>query len=357
MTVYFVDVSHHDRDRRGAPLDWRAITATTGQGEVMCARASYGDPNVFAPPTRHFAEFMAGAAAAGYSCRGGYHNLIRGDAASIARQVDHFRRQLDLHGTEWAMADIEPYDELRDNGLWPRWSDVLRWRDRWAAVESRVMAWYIGEWVWEGWLGSPDLRELPGPLIAARYPGGDGTPQQIYAAAGGATGLGWRVYVDPDGRRGGRDPDVWQFTAAANVAGASGNTDCNAVRGTLTQLTALLQGGDDMLTADALLAALKDSRVRREIALAVHGYKGTRDNQPVTVDAYNLLTGMGEGVLEERIRGIVREELRAAYATHPDVDVVRGAVRGELDALVARVLVAIQKQLDELDQAPVGATD
>jgi len=90
MTALYVDVSHYDRDRRGAPLDWATIAAA-GLGGVMIARATYGDPAVFAPPTRYFGEHVDGARAAGYRACGGYHNLIRGDAASIGRQVDWLR--------------------------------------------------------------------------------------------------------------------------------------------------------------------------------------------------------------------------------------------------------------------------
>lgn len=246
MTALFIDVSHHDRDRRGAPLDWGAIFGA-GLGTVMMARASYGDPAGFNPTTRYFAEIQAGAKAAGYTVRGGYHNLIHGDTASIARQVDYLRRELDANSAHWAMADIEPYQELRDNGLWPRWADCLRLRDRWAQVETRVMVGYIGKWVWRDWLGSPDLREWPWPIINANYPGSDGTAQQIYTAAGGNTGPGWTGY-------GNHTPDIWQFTSTANVPGATANTDTNAYRGTLAQLRTLLTG-DDMAFTEAQMRA------------------------------------------------------------------------------------------------------
>lgn len=231
MTTFFVDLSHHDWNRRGGNLDWPAVLRATSP--VVVIRATYGDPSGWNRPTYHFAEMQQGAQRAGFDARGGYHNLIRGDGASIARQVDWLRRELDAADCVWGMADIEPYEELRAAGMWPRWEDVLRWRDRWAAVEDRVMAWYIGTWVWRDWLGQPDLRGLPGPLINARYPISDGTPQQIYPTIGGDAGAGWGAY-------GGRVPDVWQFTATGDVAGASVNTDCNAHRGTVAQLKARL---------------------------------------------------------------------------------------------------------------------
>ncbi len=239
MTTLWVDVSHHDWDRRGGNLDWARVRAVTSP--VMIARATYGDPAGWWRATRHFGDFQAAARDAGFVLRGGYHNLIRGDSASIARQVDFLRRELDAWGCNWAMADVEPYAELISANLWPRFEDVQRFHDRWYAVESRVLAWYIPRWFWS-WrdkspsLGEPDLRGLRGPLIQSHYAGGDGPAATIYANAGGDRGTGW------DDVYGGRAPDIWQFTAGADVDGASTNTDANAYRGSLNQLTALLIG-------------------------------------------------------------------------------------------------------------------
>lgn len=252
MTTFFVDVSHHDRDRRGAPLRWDLIAAA-GLPKVMIARASYGDPQTFSPTTRYFAEFISGARANGYAARGGYHNLIHSpDQAGINRQVDFLRRELDAAGATFGMADVEPYPELRTNGLWPRWDDVRRFHDRWWSIEPRQMVWYIGRWVWRDWLGQPDLRLLHGMLINANYPGGDGTPQQIYLASGGDTGPGWSAY-------GGRTAEIWQFTSTGDVNGASSRTDCNAYRGPVDILVSKLNAagggapipGGDMPLEDA----------------------------------------------------------------------------------------------------------
>lgn len=267
MSVLYIDVSHYDRDRRGAALDWDAIAAS-GLGGVMVARATYGDPQVFAPATRYFGEHTEGARAAGYIMRGGYHNLIRGDQASINRQVDWLRAELDAHGCNWGMADVEPYDELRVRGLWPRWEDVQRFHDRWYAVESRTCAWYIARWVWSGWLGSPDLMGLRGPLINANYPATTGTAQQRYAAAGGDSGPGWAAY-------GGRTPGIWQFTSQAAVPGASNLTDVNAHRGTLPQLITLLGGGmtlpEHAITWPAVLAGKSNGQLPDSILFDTPG--------------------------------------------------------------------------------------
>lgn len=235
MTELFIDVSHHDWDRRGRALDWQAIAAA-GLGTVMCARASYGDPVVFNPASPRFGEYMIGAKVAGYTCRGAYHDLIRGDQASVNRQVDLLRSAMDRYGTEWAMADVEAYGELVTRGLVPDWPTVQRFHDRWYAVDGRRMAWYIGRGFWSGSLGSPSLTGLRGALIGPRYPGVTGAPTLAYANAGGNTGVGWAAY-------GGRTPDIWQFSSTVTAIGASSKTDVNAYRGTRAALVALLTGG------------------------------------------------------------------------------------------------------------------
>lgn len=236
MTIIWADVSHHDWNRRGGNMDWPAVRSQTSS--VMCARATYGDPAGFSPPTYHFADFQTGARNAGFSLRGGYHNLVRGDAASMRRQVDWFRRELDSQGCHWAMLDIERYKELVERNLWPEWSDVLRFRDAWHAVESRPLAYYLPKWLWSGYYGT-DLRQLPGPLVQSHYLTGIyGSPTQIYNAGGGDSGTGWDDYY------GNRYPDIWQYSATCTVAGASDQTDVNAFRGSLEQLTALLTGDD-----------------------------------------------------------------------------------------------------------------
>lgn len=242
MTTLWIDVSHHDRNRHGGPLDWNAIR-NAGLGNIMAARVSYGDPGGYNPSTSYALELVQGAKNAGYTIRLGYHNLIHGDQASINRQVDYLRSRLDFTGATHGMADIEPYNELKTNGLWPRWTDVQRFHDRWYALDQRPMTWYIARWVWRDWLGHSDLRYLKGPLTNAAYPDGDGTAQQIYTAAGADTGSGWSTYnvvVNNVVYSGHRIPDNWQYTSNGNVPGASSQTDVNAFRGTVADFARLL---------------------------------------------------------------------------------------------------------------------
>lgn len=235
MTALYVDVSHHDRERRGTPLDWHKV-ASAGLGTVMCARVTYGDPAGWHYDTPYACETLLNARSAGYVARGAYHNLVRGDDASIGRQVDWLRRRADTRDATWVMCDVEAYDELRTNGLVPRWADVVRFHDRWHTVDGRVCAWYIPRWVWSQYLGSPDVRHLRGPLVQSHYVASGGTAQQTYTSSGGDGGTGW------DDSFGGRLPDIWQFTSQVSVPGLTDRTDVNAYRGTVAQLVATLNG-------------------------------------------------------------------------------------------------------------------
>jgi peptidoglycan hydrolase-like protein with peptidoglycan-binding domain/GH25 family lysozyme M1 (1,4-beta-N-acetylmuramidase) len=236
VTLHLIDVSHYDYDRRGGNLDWATIR---GAGiAAVCVRATYGDPAIYNPATRHFRAMATGARAAGFELVGGYHNLIRGDAASMARQVAYFRGELAAAGCTWAMLDVEPYEALKTNGLWPRWADVLAFTDAWheAADAGPPLAFYIARWVWDTWLGRPDMSALPGPLVSARYVVNEPGPYaEIYARAGGDLSPAWAPY-------GGVTPAIWQYTSKAMVPGASTVTDVNAFRGTYPELATLLTG-------------------------------------------------------------------------------------------------------------------
>lgn len=338
VTCMYVDVSHHDWNRRGGPLDWGAIGMAVGQSDVMIARASYGDPYVFSPATLHFAEMQKDAKAAGYSCRGGYHNLIRGDRASINRQVDLLRRELDAQSCVWAMCDVEPYSELRANGLWPRWSDVLRFRDRWLAVEQRTVAWYASEWVWRDWLGMPDLRELPGPLVNAHYASASGTPQQIYAACGANGAAGWAPF-------GGRTPEGLQYTSTANVAGASTATDINACRCTTEQLVAVLTGEPVLTVDDKILikAAVTEALATAPSDWASNGIgtaAGAAGWRPPSMRALAEYTWWGGREMTQRADAQAAEDRTRDAATLAAIEALASA--GGVDA--APILTAIREE-------------
>lgn len=100
-----------------------------------------------------------------------------------------------------------------------------------------------------------------GHLWKAAYPGGTGTPAQVYSASGGDGSHNWTYPL------GNRKPDLWQFTDRATIAGHT--VDCNAFRGTVEQLRTIFYGGesattpseeDDMTDEDrALLRQIRDN--------------------------------------------------------------------------------------------------
>lgn len=248
MATLYVDLSHHDWNRTKGELDWADIRRATSN--VVCLRATYGDPAGYNPPSPHFVEMASGARAAGFNTIGGYHNLITGSENSINRQVDYLRSTLDSAGATWAMLDIERYPELLNAGLQPRFADVRRFVTRWKTVDERVLTIYLPRWIWDGHMGRPDLRPLNCPLVASDYGNNpDDTPAWVYAARGGDTGRGWLGY-------GGITPAIWQYGSNVNCPGASGQTDANAFRGTESQLHALLTGSDSGAGEDTFMEAL-----------------------------------------------------------------------------------------------------
>lgn len=265
MAVLYVDVSHHDWSRRGGNLGWDKIRASTSA--CMIARATYGDPDGWHRSSSHHLDFHRAAKAAGFDLRGSYHNLTRGDASSIRRQVDWLRREMDEAGAVWAMADVERYPEMMSAGMFPRWSDVRRFHDTWYAKESRVMAWYLPQWVWSrSDMGSPDLSTLRGPLVSSRYPLSymREVPADLYRRAGGDGGPGWSSY-------GGKRPALWQFTSSALVPGTTGGADCNAFRGTYDGLRSLLHPSSSIQQEDDVIDPTDIAKIAAAAADQVWG--------------------------------------------------------------------------------------
>lgn len=237
MATFYIDTSHHDRDRRGSNLDWAQIMAATSP--VMVTKVTEGDPGSIASTDPYGVQAIKDARAAGAAMYGGYHVPRHGDQASTFRQVDFLRRQLDLAGANWAMLDSEPFSELGSN--WPRLSDIQRFDDRWNALDERVLAHYLPHSFWNDHLGQPSLTSLRGPLVASNY--GDNValaPAALYLHRGGDNTSGWNSY-------GGKTVAILQFGSQCRVPGASAGSDINAFRGTVAQLISLLQGKVDTL--------------------------------------------------------------------------------------------------------------
>ncbi len=324
--VLYVDLSHHDWDRTKGELGWAAIRTATSP--VVCLRATYGDPAGYHPTTRHFADMARGAKAAGFDTIGGYHNLIKGDQASINRQVDYLRRELDQAGATWAMLDVERYPELLSNGLWPRFDDVQQFVARWRAVDRRVLAIYLPRWNWNGHLGRPDLRPLRCPLVASDYgsnPGG--SPSAVYAARGGDSGPGWTAY-------GGVTPSMWQYGSNINCPGASRQTDVNAYRGTLAQLRALLTGQESDM----------DATQAKQLAEVFEIITRWRAGMPTMADGKRVIAPVDWRIRDEAWQAKVTAALTQILGHAVDEDaIVRGVLAGlgtRPEAEVAQALVA-----------------
>lgn len=238
MTVIYADLSHYSYDRHGGLPDFAALKASGIL--AVCIRATYGDPVVFNPATRQFREMAQAAKAAGLFV-GGYHNLVHGDDASIARQVAYFKTELDAVGADWAMLDVEPYAALVSAGLWPRLDDAVRFEAAWTKADpNRRLAVYLAKWFWQRpstqhGLDGVSIAALQGPLVSSNYPAsGETSPVAIYATVGGDAGPGWQPY-------GGKVPEIWQFTSRAILPGVSSTEDVNAFKGTLEQFKARMR--------------------------------------------------------------------------------------------------------------------
>lgn len=226
--MFYIDVSHYDWDRYGGNLNWNQIKANGI--DVVIIRASYGDPKIYNPQTRYFKEMALEAKKAGLRV-GGYHNLIHGNFASIQRQVTYFKEQLDSVNADYAMIDVEPYESLKANDLWPRLADAELFAQEFRNQDSRKLMIYLPQWVWANWLDKADLRPLMdyarGILVSSNYPLGTEKDSytQLYMHANGDNGPGWTAY-------GNVVPEAWQFSSNSMVPGASSITDVNAFIGT-----------------------------------------------------------------------------------------------------------------------------
>lgn len=123
------------------------------------------------------------------------------------------------------MLDVEP-----NGSFFPTMSQVLAYVDAAHADGLNLRLLYLPRWYWQQ-LGSPSLTPLADRglrLISSSYPGGTGSPQQLYPGDGAA---GWQPY-------GGVTPLMYQYTNQATDAGRP--LDYNAFRGTPAQFAALL---------------------------------------------------------------------------------------------------------------------
>jgi hypothetical protein len=119
------------------------------------------------------------------------------------------------------MLDVEPAGSFS-----PSMAQVLGYVDAAASAGLHMRLIYLPRWYWQQ-MGSPDLTPLASrglALVASAYPGGSGSPQQLYP---GDSAAGWQSY-------GGLTPLLYQYTNQALDGGKP--LDYNAFRGTLSDL-------------------------------------------------------------------------------------------------------------------------
>ncbi|MDN6678054.1 MAG: hypothetical protein L0L80_14905, partial [Corynebacterium variabile] len=149
--------------------------------------------------------------------------------------------------------------------------------------------------------GEPDSHEF-GKFWVAGYPGGTGTPAQIYRRNGGDGARQWSYPL------GNQLPAVWQFTDRGTVCGRQ--VDCNAFRGSVSELRAIFYGGsaatseeDDMTDEDrALLRQIRDNTADCRAMLMALSAQDMGDPG---------VTGPYGGWPHEQIMKTVREKLAA----------------------------------------------
>ena len=146
-------------------------------------------------------------------------------AAQAAWMVEHI---IDMSTP--VMLDIET-----ENASKPNLPFVLSVVDAMKEHGLNVRLAYMPRWFWEQ-VGSPDLTALAQRgvgVVSSAYPAGGGLQPAVgYAASGGDSGAGWASY-------GGVRPVLWQFTDSGLE---QQQLDFNAFRGTIAELTALLEG-------------------------------------------------------------------------------------------------------------------
>jgi hypothetical protein len=140
------------------------------------------------------------------------------------------------------MLDVEPAGAFS-----PTLAQVIAYVDAAHAAGLNLRLVYLPRWFWQE-LGSPNLTPLADrglALISSAYPGGSGSPQQLYP---GDSAAGWQPY-------GGMTPALYQYTNQAADGGQA--LDYNAFKGTAADFAALLggttsTGGPDVNLTDKL---------------------------------------------------------------------------------------------------------
>jgi hypothetical protein len=216
VTIFYPDISSYEDGMHIQPGTVAVVAkATEGIG--------YSDAN--------YEDFKAQAAAVG-AIFSGYH-FLRSDSAPYAQAL-HYHS---VAGDTPCMLDVETTGSSK-----PDVDQVTAFIKSLKGLGGRVWGVYFPKWYW-GDVGG-DLGRLTAAgavLVSSNY------------TAYSDSGPGWAAY-------GGATPVIWQYTSSQSYAGQA--VDFNAFKGTVAELSAIINGDDVALTADEI----------RAIARAVYEY-------------------------------------------------------------------------------------
>jgi hypothetical protein len=230
MTLYGPDTSNNNFNSASAAI--ALVSQLPGQG-FSWIEQKVSEGNYYRDP--YWPVISQWCRQNNFPCIG-YHYVTTNDPASQAQTW------LANNGGTHAMLDFEANSGDINNF----WAVVNAFNKAGVTISLS----YIPHWYWQQ-IGQPDLSQVPG-LIASNYVVGTGYASALYP---GDSALNWAPY-------GGATPQILQFTSSAQI----GNLllDCNAFRGTLDQLIALLQGGSvtqpdpNTATLNQILAIVQD---------------------------------------------------------------------------------------------------
>jgi hypothetical protein len=221
MTIYGWDMSHYD-----AP----GIGDAVSEGFVFLTHKAGGDSL-----DDEIGAWWKGVKGLGAGVLlGAYWVLYPG---SPTGRADQFLARLDATCPGWRnrpfMLQVDCEKWGGDPGTVPSKTDIKAFCDRLVAKCPKLRPIvYAPEWVY-----GDKLAGLGYPLWQSAYVSGSGAASKLYP---GDSSSKWDPYS-------GQTPAILQFTSSATIAGQT-NSDANAYRGTLAQLTALVAPGwtDDM---------------------------------------------------------------------------------------------------------------
>lgn len=179
------------------------------------------------------------------------------EGTTIAQQVDVIDRQLDGRKDIGIWIDVESVDKQN--------RPLLTKDDVWKAkqeLENRgyyVPGIYSGAWYWEKMPGGEPSMNGLGYLWVSNYAtNAVGDDRAVYLKDGGDNRRGWSYPL------GDRKPDILQFTSNG-IVGDKHPIDCNAFRGTLSELQKIMKGRITnkeitVAEADRIIEAIEQNR-------------------------------------------------------------------------------------------------